>query len=151
AYGEGVAYWALAEMVRMRARIGEEEPTDEALFKLRASLQTHVPDAEERAWLEPRLAHLLGLGEPITAERQELFSAWRVFFERLADDGACVLVFEDIQWAEPGLLAFVDHLLEWSRNYPIYVLALARPEFAGLAAGSRNATALALEPLTPGA
>ena len=148
AYGEGVAYWALAEMVRMRARIGEEEPTHEAFSKLRAALHAHVPDAEERAWLEPRLAHLLGLGEPIAAERQELFSAWRVFFERLADEGACALVFEDLQWAEPGLLDFIDHLLEWSRNHPIFVLALARPEFRGLAAGSRNSTTLALEPLS---
>ncbi len=151
AYGEGVAYWALAEMVRMRARIGEEEASDEALFKLRACLATHVSDTDERAWLEPRLAHLLGLGDRIDADRQELFSAWRLFFERLADAGACVLVFEDLQWAEPGLVDFVDHLLDWSRSHPIFVLALARPEFPGLAGGSRNATTLALEPLSAGA
>ena len=148
AYGEGVAYWALAEMVRMRARIGEEEASDEALFKLRACLATHVADTDERAWLEPRLAHLLGLGDRIDADRQELFSAWRLFFERLADAGACVLVFEDLQWAEPGLVDFVDHLLDWSRSHPIFVLALARPEFPGLAGGLRNATTLALEPLS---
>ena len=152
AYGEGVAYWALAEMVRMRARITEEESSGEALAKLRATLGEHVPDEEERAWLEPRLAHLLGLGEPIASEREELFSAWRVFFERLAAEGACALVFEDLQWAEPGLLDFVDHLLEWSRSHPIFVLALQRPELAErglmLAAASRNATTLALEPLT---
>jgi class 3 adenylate cyclase/tetratricopeptide (TPR) repeat protein len=151
AYGEGVAYWALAEMVRMRARIGEEEPGDEALAKLRASLDEHVPDVEERAWLEPRLAHLLGLGEPIAADRQELFSAWRVFFERLADQGPCVLVFEDLQWAEPGLLDFIDHVLEWSRSKPVYVLALVRPEAADRREGvpaPRNATTLSLEPLS---
>ena len=50
----------------MRARIGEEEPADDALAKLRDTLELHVPDAEERAWLEPRLAHLLGLGEATT-------------------------------------------------------------------------------------
>ncbi|HZT45371.1 MAG TPA: adenylate/guanylate cyclase domain-containing protein, partial [Gaiellaceae bacterium] len=151
AYGEGVAYWALAEMVRMRARIGEEEPSDEALAKLRAALDEHVPDAEERSWLELRLAHLLGLGEPIAADRQELFSAWRVFFERLADQGPCVLVFEDLQWAEPGLLDFVDHVLEWSRNKPLFVLALVRPEAADRREGApspRNATSLSLEPLS---
>src|SRR5581483_9768084 len=151
AYGEGVAYWALAEMVRMRARIGEEEPSDEALAKLRAALDEHVPDAEERSWLELRLAHLLGLGEPIAADRQELFSAWRVFFERLADQGPCVLVFEDLQWAEPGLLDFVDHVLEWSRSKPLFVLALVRPEAADRREGApspRNATSLSLEPLS---
>jgi predicted ATPase len=149
AYGEGVAYWALAEMVRMRARIGEEEPSDAALAKLRDTLALHVPDAEERSWLEPRLAHLLGLGEATAADRQELFSAWRLFFERLAETAPCVLVFEDLQWAEPGLLDFIDHVLEWSRKLPLYVLALARPEAAAanLAATSRNATSLALEPL----
>jgi class 3 adenylate cyclase/tetratricopeptide (TPR) repeat protein len=150
AYGEGVAYWALAEMVRMRARIGEEEPSDEALAKLRATLDTQVADPEERAWLEPRLAHLLGLGEPIAADRQELFSAWRVFFERLADQGPCVLVFEDLQWAEPGLLDFIDHVLEWSRSRPVFVLALQRPEGGGQREGraARNATTLSLEPLS---
>ena len=149
AYGEGVAYWALAEMVRMRARIGEEEPSESALAKLRDTLELHVPDVEERAWLEPRLAHLLGLGEATTADRAELFSAWRVFFERLADQGPCVLVFEDLQWAEPGLLDFIDHVLEWSRKLPLYVIALARPEVSpALAGASRNATTLALEPLS---
>jgi class 3 adenylate cyclase/tetratricopeptide (TPR) repeat protein len=150
AYGEGVAYWALAEMVRMRARIGEEEPGASAADKLRESLETHLPDAEERAWVEPRLAQLLGLGESQAAERQDLFAAWRLFFERLADQGACVLVFEDLQWAEPGLLDFIEYLLEWSRNHPLYVLALSRPELGGALAGSsRNATTLALEPLSP--
>ena len=108
-----------------------------------------MPDAEERAWLEPRLAHLLGLGEATAPDRQELFSAWRVFFERLAEQGPCVLVFEDLQWAEPGLLDFIDHVLEWSRRLPLYVVALSRPEMnAALAGASRNATALALEPLS---
>src|SRR4029077_370032 len=76
AYGEGVAYWALAEMVRMRARIGEEEPSANALAKLRATLDQSIGHGEERALLEPRLAHLLGLGEATAADRQELFSAW---------------------------------------------------------------------------
>jgi class 3 adenylate cyclase/tetratricopeptide (TPR) repeat protein len=155
AYGEGVAYWALAEMVRMRARIGEEEPAESSLVKLRACLELHVPDSEERAWLEPRLAHLLGLGEHGAADRQDLFSAWRLFFERLAEQGACVLVFEDLQWAEPGLLDFVEHLLEWSRSHALFVLALARPEISdrrgALASSSRNTTTLSLEPLAPAA
>jgi class 3 adenylate cyclase/tetratricopeptide (TPR) repeat protein len=149
AYGEGVAYWALAEMVRMRTGIGEDEASTTALPKLRATVEQHVPDAEERAWIEPRLAHLLGLGESHAAERQDLFAAWRLLFERLADQGPCVLVFEDIQWAEPGLLDFVEYLLEWSRSFPIFVLALSRPEAgSSLAGSSRNATTLALEPLT---
>jgi class 3 adenylate cyclase/tetratricopeptide (TPR) repeat protein len=153
AYGEGVAYWALAEMVRMRARITDEEVPETALAKLGAAIEQHVPDPGERAWLEPRLAHLLGLGEHTAPDRDELFSAWRLFFERLADSGPTVLVFEDLQWADMSLLDFVEHLLDWSRGHPLFVLALARPELAerrsGWGAAGRNATTLSLEPLAP--
>jgi class 3 adenylate cyclase/tetratricopeptide (TPR) repeat protein len=155
AYGEGVAYWALAEMVRMRAGILEEEAPEPALAKLRASVAEHVADPEDRSWLEPRLAHLLGLAERTAPDREDLFSAWRLFFERLAEQGPVVLVFEDLQWADAGLLDFVEYLLEWSRNHPLFVLALARPELAerrpGFSAGGRNATTLSLEPLSESA
>src|ERR687888_1009208 len=77
AYGEGVAYWALAEMVRMRAEIAEGEEPGPAREKLRAAIELHVPDGEERAWVEPRLAHLLGLEERQASEREDLFAAWR--------------------------------------------------------------------------
>ena len=60
AYGEGVTYWALADMVRMRCRIGEDEGAEPALAKLRATLEEHILDDEERRFVEPRLAHLLG-------------------------------------------------------------------------------------------
>jgi predicted ATPase len=150
-YGDGVAYWALAEMVRGRAKIVEDEDSDSALAKLRATLELHVPDAEERAWIEPRLLHLLGLADRSAPDREDLFSAWRRFFERLAEQGPLVLVFEDIHWADEGLVAFVEYLLDWGRNHPIFVLTLARPEmgdrhpdFPGTA---RSATTLPLEPL----
>src|SRR2546430_4881190 len=58
-YGEGVTYWALAEMVRMRGRIAEDEEPASALEKLRATVRENVPDPEEQRWIEPRLAHLL--------------------------------------------------------------------------------------------
>jgi class 3 adenylate cyclase/tetratricopeptide (TPR) repeat protein len=152
AYGDGVAYWALAEMVRMRAGILEEEAPEPALLKLRASIEEHVADAEERTWLEPRLAHLLGLAERTAPDREDLFSAWRLFFERLAEQGTVVLVFEDLQWADNGLLDFVEYLLEWSRSHPLFVLALARPELnerrPAFGAGGRNGTTLSLEPLS---
>jgi class 3 adenylate cyclase/tetratricopeptide (TPR) repeat protein len=155
AYGDGVAYWALAEMVRMRALIAEEDAPEEAVSKLRTMLEERVGDAEERAWLEPRLAHLLGLAEQASGDRQDLFSAWRLFFERLAEQSPVVLVFEDLQWADAALLDFVEHLLEWSHSHPLFVLALARPELAerrpGFGAAGRNATTLSLEPLSPDA
>ena len=82
---------------------------------------------------------------------EQLFGAWRTFFERLAATAPVVMVFEDFHFADPGLLDFVDHLLEWSRNVPIYVVTLARPELLerrpDWGAGKRNFTSLYLEPL----
>jgi predicted ATPase/class 3 adenylate cyclase len=152
AYGEGVAYWALAEMVRMRAQILEGEDQDAAREKLAACLDEHVTEPEERAWVGPRLANLLGLEERADTDRQDLFAAWRLFFERLADQSPVVLVFEDLQWADQAMLAFVEYLLEWSSAQRLYVLALSRPELGQsqpeFGRGVRNSTNLGLEPLS---
>jgi class 3 adenylate cyclase/tetratricopeptide (TPR) repeat protein len=152
AYGDGVTYWALADMVRMRCRIGEEEEPEEARKKLAAALEEHLADPEEREFVEPRLAHLLGLEGAATGDRQDLFAAWRLFFERLAETYPTVLSFEDLQWADSSLLDFIDYLLEWSRDFPIYVVTLARPELQdrrpSWGAGQRNFTTLYLEPLS---
>ncbi|HEY6835885.1 MAG TPA: adenylate/guanylate cyclase domain-containing protein, partial [Gaiellaceae bacterium] len=128
AYGEGVAYWALADMVRMRCQIAEDDEPAAALQKLRATLSEHLLEDEERRFVEPALAQLLGVGEAEAGSRQELFAAWRLFFERLADSSPTVLVFEDLQWADESLLDFVEYLREWSRGHRLYVITLARPE-----------------------
>src|SRR6188472_2219016 len=99
-YGDGVAYWALAEMVRMRCGIAEEEEPSVAREKLDLALSEYILDADERAWVEPRLAHLLGLEDGAPGDQENLFSAWRILFERLAEESPTVLVFEDIQWAD---------------------------------------------------
>ena len=152
AYGEGVAYWALAEMMRMRAGIAEQESPETAAAKLRETLERHVLDAEERAWVEPRLAQLLGLDEQASVDREDLFAAWRLFFERLAEQNPTVLVFEDLQWADTALLEFVDYLLDWSRSFPLFVLVLARPELSerhpSWGATKRDFTSISLEPLS---
>lgn len=106
-YGEGVTFWALAEMVRGRAQIADTDDEETARSALHACLEKYVADEDERRWLEPRLAHLLGLGG-VAGDRDELFGAWRRFFELLAEHGTCVLVLEDLQWADPGLLDFVE-------------------------------------------
>ena len=130
AYGEGVAFWALAEMVRGRAGILEDEESSSALPKLTASIQAHIPDDAERRFVEPRLAHLLGLEEAGAGDQENLFAACRIFFERIADQGPSIMVFEDIHWADSALLDFIEYLVEWSRDHPIFVLTLARPELA---------------------
>jgi class 3 adenylate cyclase/tetratricopeptide (TPR) repeat protein len=151
-YGEGVTYWALADMVRMRCRIAEEEEPGSALDKLHATLDEHILDPDERAFLEPRLAHLLGLAEHQARDKQDLFAAWRLFVERLAEGYPVVLAFEDMQWADESLLDFVEYLLDWSRNHPIFVVTLARPELLERrptwGAGQRSFTSLYLEPLS---
>jgi class 3 adenylate cyclase/tetratricopeptide (TPR) repeat protein len=151
AYGEGVTYWALAEMVRAHAEIVEGEEQSSALAKLRKTLEKGIPDAEERGWVEPRLAHLLGLDERGGRDREELFSAWRLFFERLADRYPTILLFEDLEWADAGLLDFIEYLLDWSKNYPLFVITLARPDIverrSGWGAARRNFTSMYLEPL----
>ena len=150
-YGDGVAYWALAEMVRMRARIAEDDPPEEALAKLHAAIVEHVPDAEEQEWVEPRLQHVLGLTDRVAPDREDLHWAWRLFFERMAETGPVVLLFEDLHWADAALLDFVEYLLDWSRSHPIYVLTLSRPELGErhptFGTRIRNSTALTLEPL----
>jgi class 3 adenylate cyclase/tetratricopeptide (TPR) repeat protein len=152
AYGEGVTYWALADMVRMRCGIAEDDPREDALRKLEAALEEHLLDSEERRFVEPRLAQLLALGEGAPHERQDLFAAWRLFFERLADAYPTVLAFEDMQWADSSLLDFVEYLLEWSRDKPLLVITLARPELLEKrptwGAGHRNFTSIYLEPLS---
>ncbi len=155
AYGEGVAYWALNEMVRMRCGIVENEPPETAREKLRRTVEEFVESGEERRWVEPRLAHLVGLEERAVADPRDLYAAWRFFFERLAAQQLTVLVFEDLQWADAGLLDFIEYLLEWSRNSPILVVTLARPELAerrpGWGTGKRGLAALYLDPLSPDA
>ena len=128
AYGEGVSYWALAEMVRRRAGIAEGDDPAEARAKLVTMLEEFVFDPAERRFVEPRLAGLLGLAELPSEGREELFSAWRTLFERIAQQAPTIMVFVDLHWADEGLLDFVDDLLAWARTSPIFVLALARPE-----------------------
>ncbi|HET8570319.1 MAG TPA: adenylate/guanylate cyclase domain-containing protein, partial [Candidatus Limnocylindria bacterium] len=156
AYGEGVSFWALGEMVRARIGLAEGEGPEAGLERLDQTLADVVKDDEERAWLRPALAELLGFETGTgTATSDTLFAAWRTFFERLAESGTVALVFEDLQWADPGLLDFIEHVLEWARNQPIFIVTLARPELfdrrPDWGAGWRGLTSLTLEPLTDAA
>jgi class 3 adenylate cyclase len=153
AYGEGVTFWALAEMVRRRCQIAEGDDETTSGARIRATLAEHVADPDERARIEPALRTLLGLEtmERGAGELGELFVLWRTFFERIAEPASAVMVFEDLQWADDGLIEFIQHLLDWSRSSPILVVTLARPEFLDRrptwGAGLRNFTSLHLEPL----
>jgi class 3 adenylate cyclase/tetratricopeptide (TPR) repeat protein len=128
AYGDGVTFWALAEMVRSRAGIAERDEPLKARTKLRTAVVEFVPDPEEQQWIEPRLAGLLGLDEMPAGDRNELYSALRSFFQHVAATGTTVLFFEDIHWADEGQLEFIEELIEMSPRHPIFVITLARPE-----------------------
>ncbi len=148
-YGDGVSYWALSEMVRARFGIAEEHPEDVVAQRLATGLERWVPDAEDRGFIAPRLGQLLGLESEIPLVKHELFAGWRLFFERLAEHSPVVMVVEDLQWADPGIAEFVDQLLDWSADHPIFVLVLTRPEGAErLGPSRRNVTTLSLDPLS---
>ncbi len=149
-YGDGVSYWALSEMIRARLQIGEEDSLDLIGARLRSGLERWILDPNERSFIEPRLAQLLGLSTGLVLEREELFAGWRLFFERLAEHLPVVMVVEDLQWADAGLTDFLDYLLDWSADHAIYLLILTRPEGArrrGLVLSRRNLTSLTLDPL----
>jgi class 3 adenylate cyclase/tetratricopeptide (TPR) repeat protein len=149
AYGEGISFWALGEMVRQRCGLleSDDEPTTRA--KVAETVRRFVPDADERRWIEPALLALLGLEARVASE--QLFGAWRTFFERLAAESPVAMVFEDFHHADSGLIDFVDHMMEWSRNVPIFLMTLSRPDLLDKrpdwGAGKRNFTSVYLEPL----
>jgi class 3 adenylate cyclase/tetratricopeptide (TPR) repeat protein len=150
-YGEGISYWALSEMVRARFGIGETDPDDVVAQRVVAGLERWIPSAEDREFIAPRLGQLLGQVGPVPLVKEELFAGWRLFFERLSEHAPVVMVVEDLQWADPGLVQFIDQLLDWSADHPIFVLVLTRPEGAerpGLVLSRRNTTTLCLDPLS---
>jgi class 3 adenylate cyclase len=147
-YGEGIAFWALGEIVKAECGILESDSPEEAEAKLAAALPADDPDL---AWLRARLAPLVGAGgDPVSQE--ESFTAWRRFLELLAADGETVLVFEDLHWADEALLSFLGHLADWAEGVPLLLLCTARPELYDdhphFGADARNAQRINLAPLS---
>ena len=151
-YGEGVSFWALGEIVKAQAGILESDAPEDAAAKSRDAVATLVDDPSEREWVEARVRSLVGASREVPASREELFAAWRRLFEAIAATHPLVLVFEDLHWADDALLAFIEHLVDWSAGVPLLVLCTARPELyerhSGWGGGKRNAVTIALSPLT---
>src|SRR4029079_3141514 len=123
--------WALGEIVKANAGILATDPAANVEEKLRIAVEYVVTDANEARWIEGHLAPLAG---PTSARelrgdrRTEAFAGWRRFLERIAERSALVLVFEDIHWADDGLLEFIaDHLGDRFTG-PLLVVATSRPE-----------------------
>jgi class 3 adenylate cyclase len=130
-FGGGAGFSALAEMVRMRAEINLNEPVAEQSIKLEALVQEVLascdPEVRERALRG--LRRLLGLDDGRELiDLGELFSSWRLLFERLAARTPIVMLFEDLHWADQGLFDFIGHLCEWASRSRILVLVFSRPD-----------------------
>jgi class 3 adenylate cyclase/tetratricopeptide (TPR) repeat protein len=152
-YGEGVAYYAVAEAVRSRLEtgLGTDESVETAELVERG-LTAYVDDPDERAWLAPRLGALLGAGGAAGHAREDLFSAWTTFFERVSHGTEpVVMLIDDAQYADEGLALFLEHLMA-AATFPCFVMLLARPELVSDRPGlvtNRRATVLNLDPLRP--
>jgi tetratricopeptide (TPR) repeat protein len=138
AYGEGITYFPLVEIVEALA-------ADTFLTELLDG----APDGRQAL---NRVASALGLADTPPISREETFHAVRRLFETLARRRPLVVVFDDIHWAEPTFLDLIDHVVDWSRDAPLFLLCMARPELLdtrpGWSGGKLNATTTLLEPLS---
>src|SRR4051794_32382210 len=154
-YGEGVSFWALAEIFKAQAGVLDSDDADVAERKLTETVREVLPDEADADWVRRHLRELVGLrrDSPSTGDaRDEAFAAWRRFVEALAEQRPLVLVFEDLHWADDGLLDFIEHLVDWITDVPLRVVCSARPELlarrAGWGGGMSNSATLSLAPLS---
>jgi class 3 adenylate cyclase/tetratricopeptide (TPR) repeat protein len=151
-YGETVGFWALGEIIKAQAGILESDDPGAGAAKLDAAVRA-VASASEREWLKARLAPLVGLataGEAATG-RDESFMAWRRFLLLVAARGPLVMVVEDLHWADPALLDFLEQLLDRAGAADLLLVVTARPELLerrpGWGTGRPDAATVALAPL----
>jgi predicted ATPase/class 3 adenylate cyclase len=147
AYGEGITYWPVREIISAAAGIEDDDLPDAA----RARIETLIRDAAADAdLLTSRIAQLLGLS-PAAAPAEEIAWAVRKLLEALAARSPLVVVLEDTHWAEPTLLDLIDHVADLSRDAPILLLCMARPDLLdrrpSWGGGKLNATTIQLQPL----
>ena len=155
AYGSGIAFWALGEIVKAQAGILEQDATEVAVEKLRVAVADLVADGRDAGWVESQLRPLVGV-EIETGlggdRRGQAFAAWRRFLEALAERHPLVLVLEDLHWADDGLLDFVDELMDWLPDVPMLVVGTARPELLerrpSWGGGQLNSSTIGLRPLS---
>ena len=165
-YGSGIVFWALGEVLRDECGIVEADSSEAAWRKLASYVEQALAEGSEQASESPErraavIGRSLGLDVPeeigqIDAEdpervRDSFFSALRSLIEAMATRRPVVLAFEDIHWADEGMLDVIEHLAQWVRA-PLVVLALTRDELLerrpSWGGARRNATQLFLEPLT---
>jgi class 3 adenylate cyclase/predicted ATPase len=144
-YGEGITYWPLADALRPVVAVDDENPLD----SWRAGLTTLVEGQPQVEAIVEQVAGLVGVSE--AAGGSEGFWAVRRLLESMARQLPLVLLIDDLQWATPTFLDLVEHVADWSRDAPILLVGLARPDLLdarpGWGGGKMNATTFLLEPL----
>jgi len=147
AYGHGITYWPVVEAIRDGIGIAENDPPAVAATRLRATLASE-PDAVRIAEI---IGGLLGIADAVPGS-DEMFWAIRKTFEAMARVRPLILVFDDIHWGEPTFLDLVEHIADWTRDAPILLIAMARPELlekrSAWSGGKRWVTTMQLEPLS---
>jgi class 3 adenylate cyclase/tetratricopeptide (TPR) repeat protein len=118
-YGDGITFFPMVEVVRSLAGVS----ADDAPEHIRARI-AELAGGDDL--VVDRIAGVLGIGGEARAD--ESFWALRRLFEAVARERPLVLVLEDLHWAEPTLLDFVEYVYGWSRGAPLLVVCLARPE-----------------------
>ncbi len=152
-YEQSGPYSSFAQQIKQLAGVFDNDEPSEAMTKLRALVSelAHEQDIDE---VSLHLAVLLGLhsGDAVP-DRETLFFSARLVVEALAERQPTVLIFEDIHWADPSLLDLIEYLAGRTRDVPLFLLTLARPELVterpSWAAGLPAYSALPLEALAP--
>jgi class 3 adenylate cyclase/predicted ATPase len=146
-YGEGITFRPVAEIVRQAVGAVDSSTSEETRDRVKAALGSD-PNADIVA---DRLGQVFG-SAGVVASPDETFWAVRKLLEAIARHEPVVVVFDDIHWAEPTLLDLIEHVADWSRDAPILLLCMARPELldrrTGWAGGKLNASTTLLEPLS---
>ena len=145
-YGRDITFQPAAEIIRRLVQTGPGEGPGE----IRARIEATLGEEQDRSFLADQLMAVLGFGESAQAS-DELFWSIRRLLEVQARRTPLVVVFEDIHWGEAKLLDLIEHIAAWSRDAPILLICLARPELVearpGWGGGNLPATTLSLESL----
>jgi predicted ATPase/class 3 adenylate cyclase len=158
AYGDGVSFWPLSEIVTSEAGVLDSDTPDQGRAKLERATAAVLDDADERAWVLRHLEPLIGVRPHGTAsgggdETAEAFAAWRRYLEALAQRTRLVVVFEDVHWADEELVSFIGTLASRITDAPLAIVCTTRPELldrpGGWMAAQPNAHTLVLAPLDP--
>jgi predicted ATPase/class 3 adenylate cyclase len=149
-YGEGTTFLPLLEVIRQATGIAADDGPAEARAKLVSALRNGGSE-ESNAPAADAISALIGLGEGASAGELGFWSV-RKLLETVAKKSPLVLVLDDLHWAEASLLDLTDHLAEWSRESPILLVCMSRPELLDArpswGGGKRNASSIFLEPLS---